>query len=120
MAVNPYGTSEECIKSLRAVESSSRMKILRAHFRAPGHSATARQLAREVGYENFNAINLQYGALAEAIASGLGVKSQPVPEGTSVGFWLWALVEWDGKDAEGEQPFKLRPEVVEALRRMGW
>ena len=45
-----------------------RAKILRAHFDSPDYIATMSQLAQKVGYQNFNAANLQYGKLAKHLS----------------------------------------------------
>jgi hypothetical protein len=113
---------------LRALQSvlgeevpQKHLDMLREHFNAPNHTTTWKQLADKVGYPNFNSVSLQYGKFAERVARALGLREKPLDPG-GYGWWLWALVHWaDERDAEsGHTAFVLRPEVVEALERMGY
>ena len=119
MARNDFGkTEDDYLRALKAVSDSGRMKILQAHLKTKDYTATWRQLAKEVGYKDYFAINLHYGALAELVASELGV---PQPR-TELGepFWLYVLVDWAPTPEGEDQRFVLRPEVVKALGRMGF
>ena len=62
-----------------------RAKILRAHFDSPDYIATMSQLAQKVGYQNFNAANLQYGKLAK---KSIGMKKKPA-KNICLGFLYW-------------------------------
>lgn len=53
-----------------------RAKILRAHFDSPDYIATMSQLAQKVGYQNFNAANLQYGKLAKHLSKEIHWEEQ--------------------------------------------
>lgn len=89
-------------------------ELLVAHLLAPGHAQTYGQLAKAVGYAHYGSVNLQYGTLARRVAERLGIFERP-PEG----FWGIVLVDWTGDyDPSGTQ-FRLRPEVVKALRSLG-
>ena len=76
-----FGTADEYMAALRAVIAEGvpekHIELLRSHFEAPRHTATARQLAAAVGYSNYNSVNLQYGTLAHRVASRLGVVEPP-------------------------------------------
>jgi hypothetical protein len=114
-----FGTAEDYTKALAAVVAEGvpekHIELLRAHFEAPGHKRTARQLAQAVGYANYGGVNLQYGILAKRVASRLGVVEPPN------GFWLFVLVEWASRvDPSGDTLFVLRAPVVEALKRLGY
>jgi hypothetical protein len=86
--------------------------ILRCHARAPQRRRTATQLAKEVGYQNFNAINLQYGHLAARVGAVLGMTDANIS----------LLVECIEPGQEGNPQWELilRPAVVEAIAEMGW
>jgi len=89
-------------------------ELLQAHVAAPRQTRTYTQLAHEVGYANYGAVNLQYGILAHRVAENLGIFALP-PED----FWGIVLVEWtDAYDPSGSR-FRLRREVVEALELLG-
>lgn len=119
MAKKQFGTAEDYAKALASVVAEGipekHISLLQAHFEAPGHTLTARQLARAVGYPNYNSVNLQYGTLARRVASRLGVVEPPN------GFWLFVLVDWANiDDPSGETLFVLRIPVVEGLKCLGY
>lgn len=90
-------------------------ELLTAHFAAPRHTRTYSELATDVGYANYGAVNLQYGTLARRIAEGLGIFERP-----SEGFWGAVLVEWTGDyDPRGTR-FRLKSSVVDALESLGF
>jgi hypothetical protein len=119
-----FGTVDDYFRALQAVlgehVSPKHLAMLREHFNAPDHTTTWWQLAEKVGYPNFNTVNLQYGKFAGRVASQLGLSEKPLdPNGN--GWWLWVLVHWAGeRGAGGDTAFVLRPEVVEALERLGY
>lgn len=119
MTKEHFGTADDYTAALTAVVTEGvpekHLELLRAHFEAPRHTATARQLARAVGYSNYNSVNLQYGTLAHRVASRLGVVEAPND------FWLFVLVNWAGSfDPSGDTRFVLRRPVIEALQRLGY
>src|SRR5258708_36602393 len=71
--------------------SEKHRELLQAAFEAPRHARTYAQLASDVGYANYGAVNLQYGILAHRVAEGLGIFALP-----SRGFWGIVLVDWAG------------------------
>lgn len=86
--------------------------ILRCHARAPDRRRTATQLAREVGYHNYNAVNLQYGHLAARVGAALGMRDAS----------LSLLVEFiePGQEGNAQWELILRPAVAAAVAEMGW
>ena len=70
------------------------IELLQAHFEAPRHTATVRQLAKAVGYRSYRTVNMQYGTLAHRVASRLGVVERPN------GFWLYVAVDWAARQIE--------------------
>lgn len=119
MQDDELGTVDDYLRAFRAVQAEGlrdhHLAMLRAHFAAPNHTTTWEQLAKEMGYARGNAVNLQYGKLAEMIASQLGITEPPH------GFWLHVLADWAAEpDPEsGHTAFVLRPVVIEALQRLG-
>ena len=49
-------------------------ELLLVHHRAQARVTSATRLAEAVGFENYNAVNLQYGLLARQIADQLGIE----------------------------------------------
>ena len=117
MTKTHFGTADEYTAALSAVVaegvSDRQIELLRAHYKAPRHTATARQLANAVGYANYGGVNIQYGTLAHRIASRLGIVEPPN------GFWLFVLVNWaNSHDPSGDTRFVLRAPMIEALQRL--
>ena len=52
-------------------------KLLAIHYASKGRVMTMKNLARESGYTNYNAANLQYGLLAFRMAEFLDIPSPP-------------------------------------------
>jgi 5-methylcytosine-specific restriction enzyme A len=84
--------------------------MLRRHYHAPARTATARQLARAVGYGHYGAANGQYGPLALLVGDQLGYRPNKTRLGTLVTF----------EHRRGEWHWLMRPEVARALELLGW
>lgn len=115
-----FGTAADYYRALRAVEAEgihpSHRDLLRAHFAAPEQTVSWRELAPSVGYPSAEPVKLQYGTLARRIAGRLGVSKEEAR-----GFWLHVIADWaNGFDSHGHTTFRLRPEMVAALKRLGW
>jgi hypothetical protein len=86
--------------------------ILRCHTRAPGRRRTATQLAGAVGYQGYEAINLQYGLLAARVGEALGLQQAN----------LTLLVDFTAPGERGNEQWELilRPAVAQAVAEIGW
>jgi hypothetical protein len=119
-----FGTADAYASALTAVVKEGvpdkHMELLRAHFEAPQHTATAQQLARAVGYKNYRSVDLQYGNLAHRVARRLGVLEPPSVDGQRA--WVFVLFRWADRvfDPNGNTRFVLRAPVIKALRRLGY
>jgi hypothetical protein len=124
MGNTAFGTSEDYFRAFQHVLQEGvpekHRDMISEHFAARGHTVTWRLLAEAVGYPNHQSVNLQYGKFAERVARQLGMNEKPIdPNGYA--WWLWAIVDWSNERHEsGDQAFVLRPEVVDALRRLGF
>jgi hypothetical protein len=88
--------------------------LLVAHYRAPGHAATARELADAAGVSGWQVVNSQYGRLGSMLREALDYRAEGqqsyavasfVPPGVrSNAEWLWVM----------------HPEVAAALASLGW
>ncbi len=95
----------------------SRVKLLKFHFAQPQYLTTAPALAKAMGYANFNAANLQYGAFAKALISSMGWEDRIKDRDALTGLAIFYRPE------EPDHPhweWELRPEAVEALKELGW
>jgi len=108
----------EYVAAFKAVEpriTAKQREILLRHYAAPARATSASRLAEEIGFENYKAVNLQYGLLAEELRCQLGIElGDFVSTGVLVDFvdpgvasneqWLWVM----------------RPNVAQALEDLGW
>jgi hypothetical protein len=72
---------------------------------------SATELARKVGFANFQAANLRYGLLARKLLDFFQIHLSEYVK-------LNALVYLNNPDDEWE--WTLRPEVVQALKKLNW
>ena len=115
----PYGraiTTAEFKRALSLIPppTAGQKKFLQAHYDAPGRAATMSNLAEAAGYRSYGAVNLQYGRLAERIASALN-RPLPFPN-------VFLLAEdVDPKTISGKQwVLIMRPAFAAALCAAGW
>lgn len=86
------------------------VQMLRVHYHATERTVTAKELADLVGYTSYSVVNAQYGRLARLVGERLDYNPETERLGTLVRFkkrhnvWNWLM----------------RPEVAEALERLGW
>lgn len=118
--IKNFGSARDYYRALKALEAEgipvAHRDLLRAHFAAPDHTVSWRELAPSVGYPSPEPVKLQYGKFARRIAERLGVTKR-----RANGFWLYVLADWGPHlDPKGHTTFRLRPQVIAALKRMGW
>ena len=111
-------TVGEYAAALRAIESRitpKQRELLERHHAAPARVISATRLAEEVGFENYGAVNLQYGKLGAEVARALGIE---LPDRVMVGI----LVDFvDPQYAANEHwLWVMRPNVALALESLGW
>ena len=101
---------QEALMAICERMTDSDFKMLKAHFESPNYLVTATELASKVGFANFNAANLRYGLLAKKLLDFFQIN-------ISEGVKLAVLVDFAHPDNEWE--WTLRPQVVEALKKLG-
>lgn len=110
-------TVQDYIKAFKNLNiARHHIKMLQAHYYAVDRTLTASQMAKAMGYNNYNAANLHYGKLGRLVGNALG--------------WSPSAEESQGADAvyilaEFQKPGKywhwiMRPEVSKAIERLGW
>jgi TPR repeat protein len=112
-----FPTADEyraALVALRDQTTPNHRLLLRNLYRAPGHTATIRQLAEQVGYADFRGGNLLYGLLASQLCEALDVEI----EGENV--HVLATFKREPGIANGELQFVMRPQLAEALETLGW
>lgn len=95
--------------SLRDQMTESDLLMLKVNYESSSHTTTATRLSRAVGFANFNAANLRYGGLAGKFCEFFQVWPSEN---------LSTLVIFERPD--NEWLWKMRPQVVEALRELRW
>jgi len=95
------------------------LAMLISHCRAPNHTISTVQLAKEVGYPGNKTVNLQYGTLAHNIAKEL--HHTPGPFSTGDPHWWRTLASGkDGIPKTSDRFYKwiMRPELVQAVQEV--
>jgi hypothetical protein len=108
----------EYVAAFRAIESQideGQRALLREHHAAPARATSATRLAEAVGFENYNAVNLRYGLMAEALCKALGIDLE---ENVRVGI----VVDFvdPGFAANNHFLWVMRHNAVQALEELGW
>lgn len=105
--------------------TDSHRKMLNAHYHAPQQTITATKLAKVAEYKHYGGANLQYAKIGEMIAYYLNYS--PPEKDNNMPFWSlvlasgeWKTVENTEKAARQEWHWKLRPQVAQALKELGW
>lgn len=105
----------------RAKLSAAQGRMLRALFEAPDQTLTATQIAVAGGYAKYQVANRFLGQIAREVAEILEYLPQQRDDGTSM--WTTTLATGADPDTvseEGHFRWKLRPQVAEALKALGW
>lgn len=115
-----FGSADAYYRALRALDNEgihrAHRDLLRAHFAAPDHTVSWRELAPSVGYPHAEPVKLQYGRFARRIAEQLGVSKRQAG-----GFWLHVLADFGPRpDSKGHTTYRLRTPAIAALKRLGW
>jgi hypothetical protein len=121
----PIATADQFKVALLSVRdrigiSPKDLAMLRAHCRAPNHTITTTQLAKELGYAKCGAAHLLYGNFAHHVADALNYRRQ-----FSTGEPHWWRTLASGNDGvpvtdDGHYEWIMRPELVQALQEMKW
>lgn len=112
----------ECIQGFERILDKinpQQMMMLQAHYHSGGRAATMRELATAAGYPDFKMANLQYGNLAKRLYQAI---DYPKPKSPRSGkeYWILGLGDFVGRQDFGlEMQCVMRPEIAEALERMG-
>ena len=105
-------TADRYVTAFSAISNLTdlHLQMLRIHYQAPERTVTAKGLAALVGESSYQVVNSQYGRLARLVGEQIGYTPQPQQLGT--------LVRFEQRNKEWH--WLMRPEVAEALERLGW
>ena len=112
----------------------SYIAMLRAHLTAPDHLISATKLAEAAGYAGYEGANLHYGKLGQRVADEIGFDPPRREDGTEI--WTCAIARDTSLDTEYPDTsmlealsrnmetlhyeWQMRPQVVQALRSLGF
>ena len=121
---NPIATAEEFQRALLRLRDNRLqpldLPILKAFCDAPGQTLTATALADACRFSTWNESNLRFGMLAQRIGKALGYSPTLRKDG-SPRWWESAALGSNDDDTDAAHfQWTLRPELVEALRKMKW
>jgi len=111
----PAISSEDYRQALEALGSSiseTQRSLLRAHYRAPGRTLTASELAQAANLGSYQATNSNYGRLGRLVGEWITFPFESE-------FWVESLATWH-RDPDGELRLTMRPELALALEQLGW
>jgi hypothetical protein len=117
-------TAEEFVDALNRVDAAAtdaQRRMLRALYDAPGRTLTSTQVAVIAGYTRHMTVNEKFGKYARLIAEDLGYEPATRSDGTPI--WTSTIAseaEPDSGAAAADWRWTLRPEVAEAIARLGW
>lgn len=110
----------------RLQPNEGQLAMLVAHLNAPDHILTTTQLAAAAGEDSFEYTNLQYGRLGRELAEEMEFTPAETSSTNGRPIWTFTLATGTRDTAEAqlsdeyvEWRWALRPEVVEALSRLG-
>jgi len=94
----------------------SYIKMLQAHYDAPGRKMTPTQLSDAAGYQNYNAVNLHYGYLGKMICDEIGY----IPTDTSNGEPIYTCgVAWgEREEPDGEWVWTMYKNLAQAIKEL--
>lgn len=130
----PASVYERAFSHLLPAMPDSYIAMLRAHLSAPDHLISATKLAAAAGYSGYEGANLHYCKLGQRIAEEIGFVPPRREDGTEI--WTCAIARDPSMDIDypdtsmlealsrniGTLHFEwqMRPQVVQALKALGW
>ena len=125
---------ERAFRHLLPDMPDSYIAMLRAHLAAPDHLISATKLAEAAGYSGYEGANLHYGKLGQRVADEIRFVPPRREDGTEI--WTCAIARDTSMDTEYPDTsilealsrnmetlhfeWQMRPQVVQALRALGW
>jgi hypothetical protein len=107
---------EQYVHALTLLESQmspTQRDLLVAHWSYPAHTASASQLARAVGKNNFGAVNLIYGRLGRMLREEIAWDVE--------GQQSFVIAWFDKTDERGaEYQWHMHQPLADALEQLGW
>jgi len=107
-------TADEYVTAFTAIReqmTESDMQMLQAHYQSPDQIITATELANKVGFTNYGAANLRYGILASKLLEFFQIRLDEYVKINALAYLNNPNNEWE---------WTLRPQVVQALKKLKW
>lgn len=125
---------EEAFAVLLPEMPDSYVAMLKAHLSAPDQLMSATRLAEAASYAGYEGANLHYGKLGQRVAEEIGFAPPRRNDGSEI--WTCAIARAPSLDTEFPDTsmldamlrtfdiqhfeWQMRPQVVQALRALGW
>lgn len=125
---------EKALAHLLLEMPASYVAMLRAHLGAPDNLISATKLGEAAGYAGYEGANLHYGKLGQRVADEIGFVPPRREDGTEI--WTCAIARDPALDTDYPDTsmlealsrnmdtlhfeWQMRPQVVQALRALGW
>ena len=113
-ALPPVERYKDAFRQLRSTVPENHLRLLRAHYLAPDHTITARELAAAVGYSGHGSVNLQYGTFGARMRELLAYTA-----GQQAAYVFTSFIE-PGERDNRETLWVMHPQVAQALAELGW
>jgi hypothetical protein len=123
----PIASVEEYKQALLKLRDNKKFRttkyldMLRAQYYSKDHAITSTQIAKEVGFKNYNASNLQYGTMSHEIAKYLNFKPEMASYDHPMWFFTLSIYNEEKTDnGDGHFEFIMRAELIQGLEEMKW
>jgi hypothetical protein len=111
----PVEAFQRAFTEVEPAMSASQRAMLRGHANEPAQELSMQGIAAFGGYADYASANAQYGRLGRILAETLGVDSEGLENKVQ------ALCVAAGRtDTAGHFVWRVRPQLMESLRRAGW
>jgi predicted HNH restriction endonuclease len=108
---------EQVLSASKSEISAKQLEMLRAQYASPGRTATATDLADDIGYQHFLPVNSLYGRLGHLLSDKLG--RSPETENEQYDHW-WAVISTGALKENGFFEWTMHQQFAEALENLAW
>jgi hypothetical protein len=100
--------------------TENQKKMLEYHYKAHNRTVTYGELAKSVGFPNFNSANLQYGNLGKLLGEKIGM-TFALSSITNEPFFS-SSIGYDNllKSSDSDYQLVMHHELAKALNKLGW
>jgi len=115
-------TKEQYKKALEVIKDSiseNQMKMLKFHYESPNRTVTFRQLAEEVGFQDYGGANLWYGKLGKILGDEMAFEF-PISETRNEIFCAGSIGTGITQPKDDDFQFMMHHSLADALNELQW